>query len=162
MLSRLHIYIYIHTHACSRVEIWSEVGWGQDSSGGSSEKWWTPVNVVLNLCVPQNTGYLLISWETISFSIRIVFNGVHYLRREVLSLFCPHVPLTRMVTDVHANHQPLPKTTCCYEAVRKYLCFNWYSSVSLSWFNDNYRSELSSMKCATSQHASSVEFVILQ
>jgi len=121
-------------------------------SGDACERWSVPVNMVLNLCVPQNTGYFLTSWGTISFSIKTLFNGVSYFRREVLSFF--------IVTDEYANWQPLPKTVCFYEAVRKFLCFGWYSSLRLSWLNDTYPSELSSKKPARSWHAYSLEFVI--
>jgi hypothetical protein len=40
------------------------------------DRWWTLVNVVMNLRAPQNAGNFLTSWELVSFSRRTLLHDV--------------------------------------------------------------------------------------
>ena len=40
------------------------------------DRWWAPVNAVMNFRFPQNVGNFLASWEPFSFSRRTQFHGV--------------------------------------------------------------------------------------
>jgi len=41
------------------------------------DRWWTLVNAVMNLRVPQNAANFLTSCKPVSFSIRILLHGVN-------------------------------------------------------------------------------------
>jgi hypothetical protein len=40
------------------------------------DRWWAPVNMVMNLWVPENVGSFLSSLESFSFSERTLLHGV--------------------------------------------------------------------------------------
>jgi len=42
-------------------------------------KWQAVVNMVMNLCFPQNAGNFLTSWRVVNFSERTLFHGVGFL-----------------------------------------------------------------------------------
>jgi hypothetical protein len=76
LLSNTHVYIdlvYVITLDLEEVGCGSMdwIGLAQDR-----DRWWTLVNVVTNLRVPQNAGNFLTSCKLVSFSRRTVLHGV--------------------------------------------------------------------------------------
>ena len=66
------------------------------------DRWWAPVNVVMNLRVPQNSENFLTSWRHGSFSGRILLLGVRHTvidvsKRRIAFTFSIKHPLTGLL-----------------------------------------------------------------